>query len=218
MSNIRKNIKGGIYLVIDPAMQRDALMDKLKLALAGGIDVLQIWNNWPEGIDRLSFIKEISILSHPYQIPLLINQEWTLLKESSELDGVHFDVFPDDLSWIKTQVTRDFMIGVTCSGNLDTVRLAHKDKLDYISFCSMFPSSSAGSCDIVLPETVSAARELTHLPLFVSGGITPENADVLSKQIPFDGVAVISGILSADNPVARTRQYQQVLTTNSKIL
>lgn len=206
-----KKITGGIYLVIDPAMEQNLLFKNLEAALEGGIDVLQIWNHWPEGMNKLSFITEISDLAKPYKIPLLINQEWTLLTETSELDGVHFDTFPRDFLAIKQSIGRASIIGVTCSGNLDTVLQAHENQLNYISFCSMFPSSSAGSCTIVLPETVEQARKLTDIPLFISGGITPENTATLKQKIDFDGVAVISGILNAGNPKQQTIAYKQAL-------
>ena len=206
-----KKVAGGIYLVIDPAMELDILLKKLSSAMSSGIDVLQIWNNWPEGIDKVSFIKKISDLTNSYQIPLLINQEWALLEQTTDLHGVHFDHYPSDLSIIKKKIGREIIIGVTCSGNLETVALAQENQLDYISFCSMFPSRSAGSCEIVLPETVKQAREICGLPFFISGGITPENARALKAQIPFNGVAVISGILNAENPGKSTKQYQKAL-------
>jgi thiamine-phosphate pyrophosphorylase len=206
-----KKIAGGIYLVIDPGMERQLLFHKLKAALEGGIDVLQIWNHWPEGINKLSFIQEISALAKPYHVPLLINQEWALLNETSALDGVHFDAFPVDLPSIKQKIGKAFIAGVTCSGNLETVIQAHQNQLDYISFCSMFPSRSAGSCTIVLPKTVEQAGKLTDIPLFISGGITPENTATLKQKIDFDGVAVISGILNAKNPKQQTLAYQDAL-------
>jgi thiamine-phosphate pyrophosphorylase len=75
----------------------------------------------------------------------------------------------------------------------------------------MFPSTSAGSCTIVMPSTVREARGITNLPLFVSGGITPENILSLRKLTPFDGVAVISGIMSADDTSLKVRSYQDAL-------
>ncbi|RZK16277.1 MAG: thiamine phosphate synthase [Pedobacter sp.] len=208
----KNKVTGGLYLVIDPSMALDVLLKKLSSAISSGIDVLQIWNNWPVGIDKVSFIKKIAELASPRQIPLLINQEWALLEQTTDLHGVHFDHYPSDLSIIKKKIGREIIIGVTCSGDLKTVALAHKNQLDYISFCSMFPSRSAGSCEIVLPETVKQARELTNLPFFISGGITPENARALKVQIPFNGVAVISGILNAENPGESTKQYQKALS------
>lgn len=208
----KKHITGGLYLVINPALELNILLQKLEAALSGGIDIVQIWNNWPAGLNKLSFISEIASLCRPYNIPLLINQEWSLLIETTDLDGIHFDTFPDMLLTIREAVARDIIIGVTCSGNLETVQLAQENKLDYISFCAMFPSTSAGSCDIVLPETVRLAGEITSLPIFISGGITPENAILLKEKILFDGIAVISGILSANDPEKQARAYQNALT------
>ncbi|RZJ53615.1 MAG: thiamine phosphate synthase, partial [Flavobacterium sp.] len=131
-----RKVNGGIYLVIDPAMELDVLLKKLSSAMSSGIDVLQIWNNWPEGIDKVSFIKKISDLTRSYQIPLLINQEWALLEQTTDLHGVHFDHYPSDLSIMKKKIGREIIIGVTCSGNLETVALAQENQLDYISFCS----------------------------------------------------------------------------------
>ena len=77
--------------------------------------------------------------------------------------------------------------------------------------CAMFPSPSAGSCDIVMPQTVKQARGMTGMPIFVSGGITPENIQLLKKETPFDGVAVISGILSAAHPQQKVKEYKDAL-------
>jgi thiamine-phosphate pyrophosphorylase len=205
-------ITGGIYLVINPAMERDLLLGRLATALTGGIQVIQIWNNWLPGANKLGLIEDVYRLCQPYGVPVLINQEWVLLCESRYLDGVHFDDIPLDYELIKQDIGRPFIAGITCSGNLDKVRWAEQNGLHYISFCSMFPSPSAGHCDIVMPATVKAARLFTAMPIFVSGGITPQNIISLKKETPFDGVAVISGIMSADRPEQKVKQYQDALS------
>ncbi|MGZ3754355.1 MAG: thiamine phosphate synthase [Mucilaginibacter sp.] len=209
-----KQITGGVYLVIDPAMEREVLRNKLETALRGGLQVIQIWNNWLPETNKLDLIAEIHQLCAPLNTPLLINDDWSLLQQTELLDGVHFDKIPADLDRIKTIIGRPFISGITCSGNLDTVAWAHHHQLSYISFCSMFPSPSAGTCDIVMPETVKQARNMTEMPIFVSGGITPENTQQLKTKISFDGVAVISGILSAENPDQKVLQYHQALNNN----
>ena len=211
MRSAQKTITGGLYLVIDPCMKQKLLLDKLKRAIAGGIQVVQIWNNWPAECNKLLFIKEIAGLCRPHQIPLLINEEWALLAQTNDLDGIHFDAVPSNISSIRETIDKPIITGITCSGNLEIVRWANAHGMDYISFCSMFPSPSAGSCDLVMPETVRMARTLTNLPVFVSGGITPENALALKQQIPFNGVAVISGLLSADNPTLQAQAYQKAI-------
>lgn len=208
-------ITGGIYLVLNPAMEHKLLLTQLSAALKGGIQVVQIWNNWPDDLDKLSWVASVGELCRPYQIPLLINQEWQLLIQTPHLQGVHFDTIPADFETIKTAIGKAFLAGITCSGDLDTVIWAQQQQLNYVSFCAMFPSPSAGTCDIVMPATVRQARTIITMPIFVSGGITPENILTLKKETPFDGVAVISGLLSAKDPQQKVQQYKQALGINS---
>ncbi|WP_295769611.1 thiamine phosphate synthase [uncultured Mucilaginibacter sp.] len=204
-------ITGGIYLVIDPCQPINLLLQKLESALKGGVNAVQIWNNWDKKTDKLTLVEAIGLLCRKYQVPLFINDEWQLLKQTLFLDGVHFDTIPNDYEFIKKAVTRSFMAGITCSGDLNTVAWASKHQLNYVSFCAMFPSPSAGSCSIVVPSVVKEAHETTSLPLFVSGGITPQNIITLKEKTPFDGVAVISGIMSANDPQKQVKIYKDAL-------
>jgi thiamine-phosphate pyrophosphorylase len=207
-------ITGGVYLVINPAIDEDKLLGKLQAALSGGIEVVQIWNNWSPGANKRVLIEKVASLCKPHHVPLLINQDWVLLRDIPALDGIHFDTVPASISLIRDTVNRSFISGITCTGSLDTVAWAEDNGLDYVSFCSMFPSSSAGSCDIVTPLTVKRARTLTAMPLFVAGGITPQNIISLKKTTPFDGIAIISGIMSADDPEQKVKQFKLALSAN----
>lgn len=210
--NISHKITGGVYLVLDPAMEREKLMDTLHQALKGGVQVLQIWNHWPSNFtmkQKAELTDKIVNLAEEYGAPVLINEEWELLK-TTRLHGLHFDKIPPDISHIKTSLSRPFLLGVTCSNNLDVIEWANRHQADYISFCSMFPSVSAGNCEIVRPETVQKARERTRLPLFVSGGVTPQNLRELTS-LGINGVAVISGILGSESPEKTTANYKKAL-------
>ena len=77
-------------------------------------------------------------------------------------------------------------------------------KVDYISFCSMYPSTSVNECDIVPMSMVSEARGRVSFPIFASGGINLSNArEVIEAGA--DGVAVISTIMSSKDPGETTR-------------
>lgn len=202
----------GIYLVVDPAVKKSILLDKVHQALEGGADILQIWNNWAENIskgEKEILISDILSMAEEVDVPVLINDEWELLKTTG-LDGVHFDTVPDDFDQIKKEIGRDFIAGITCGNDLEVVKWADQNDFNYVSFCAMFPSPSVGSCEIVSSETVQKARELTDLPLFLSGGITPEKIRELDG-LDFSGVAVISGILNADTPRQQVYHYNQAL-------
>lgn len=202
----------GIYLVLDPSVDEKVLLQKLKQALKGGIGMLQVWNHWPAeytGGEKQNLIRNIVREASGYNVPVLINEEAGLI-EMEELSGIHFDAIPANLEEVKSKANRKIITGITCGNNLDTVRWAEENDVDYISFCSMFPSPSAGECEIVKPETVQQAREITKKPVFLSGGITLENLGGL-KELDFEGVAVISGILNAEHPGESVREYDQIL-------
>ena len=202
----------GVYLVVDPSMEHGKLLKKVYQALKGGVGILQIWNNWTDDISRDEkgiLISDICSLAGDFDVPVLINDEWQLLK-TSQLDGVHFDSVPEDYDRVKEEIGRPFIAGITCGNDLDIVTWADENGFDYVSFCAMFPSPSVGSCEIVSPETVRKARERTDLPLFLSGGITPEKIEELN-DLHFNGVAVISGILNADEPEEEAYNYNQAL-------
>lgn len=203
----------GLYLVADPCLEREILLDRVRRALEGGIDLLQLWNRWPEGTDRAGRERLAGLLvelAGAHDVPVLINNEWELLKTTS-LAGVHFDAMPDDFDRVRREIGRDFLAGITCENDLEVVRRADEAGMDYISFCAMFPSPSAAECEIVHPDTVRRAREFTDLPLFVSGGITPERLERL-EEVDFNGVAVISGILEAQQPGEKAGEYREILS------
>ncbi|MBF8964179.1 thiamine phosphate synthase [Pontibacter sp. FD36] len=211
-----KKITGGVYLVLDPSMDRILLLQKVKEALEGGTNVLQIWNNWPAGYtdsDKRLLIQDLVAVAAAYQVPVLINEEWQLLKDTG-LAGIHFDSVPSDYETLKAELNRGFVCGITCSNDLEVIRWADRHQLDYVSFCAVFPSPSAGSCEIVQPATIREARKITRMPLFLSGGITTENIDKL-RELDFNGVAVISGILNAASARESAAAYKQALNKNN---
>lgn len=205
-----RSIEGGIYLVVDPSMVESILLEKITEAIQGGVDVIQIWNHWNEGMDKNKLIDIVCSLAHKANIPVLVNEDWELLK-GSKLDGIHFDTIPNDINNIREQVGRDIYCGITCGNSLATVEWANENKLDYISFCSMFPSESAGECEIVSADVVKNARAITTMPIFLAGGISLDNINDF-RGIQANGIAVISAIMNADNVTRKTKQFKQQLT------
>jgi thiamine-phosphate pyrophosphorylase len=206
-----KQIKGGLYLVVDPAPGIEALLPKVEQAIKGGVDVIQVWNNWQVEQNKTELIHLLCGLAHQHNIPVLINEEWQLL-QTTNLDGFHSDTLPANINSIRSTVGRSFIFGITCGNDLKRVTWAAQNKADYISFCSMFPSPSAGACEIVSKETVIAARRLTTMPMFVAGGITLTNIDELEAVHP-DGIALISGIMKADDVQRTTKEFKEKLLT-----
>lgn len=205
----KKSIKKGIYLVVDPSMEEPILLEKVQISLAMGIVAVQIWDNFNNMANVEGLVQKICDLCSNHHTPVLINNRWEYLK-TMDLDGVHFDEVPNNLEEIKRVIEKEIIIGLTCGNNLDHVKWAADNHLDYISFCSMFPSSTAGNCEIVTQETVKKATLIFNRPLFLAGGIAPENMKQL-EGLNYHGIAVISGIMNAAHPDGAINEYRKIL-------
>ena len=211
MEMIKKQIQGGIYLVIDPAMEEGILLKKLGLLLEEGLAAVQVWDNFGSESSIIPLLDKIRACCLPYAIPLLVNNRWELVRAAA-LDGVHFDRIPEDFDRVRSQMPSHAIIGITCSTDLSQVVWAEQKRLDYLSFCSMFPSSTATSCELVSFDTVKKAGEITRMPIFLAGGITPTHMELI-RELPYSGIALISGLMSAPDPVAALSSYKIQLNT-----
>lgn len=209
---MKKRIRNGIYLIVDPSMNRDRLLSRLKKIVQEEIAMIQIWDNFSSDENPVKLINEILQLCHDKNIPVLINNRWKLLTQI-DLDGIHFDTIPDNILQLKNELHREIITGITCNNDLSVIKWANENGMDYISFCSMFPSSTANSCELVNFSTVKEARKITRLPLFLAGGIKPENIELLS-ELNYSGIAVVSGIMNMDKPVEAIKKYKQKIKEN----
>ncbi|HEY9049445.1 MAG TPA: thiamine phosphate synthase [Ohtaekwangia sp.] len=206
-----KGIHGGLYLVIDPAPGVDLVLPKIRAALKGGVDVIQLWNHWHSRQDQHGFIEAVIAAAQPLGVPVLIHEAWQWLK-TLPLDGIHFDAIPGNWSEIGKTIGRPFITGLTCSNDPERIDWALKHA-NYISFCSMFPSSSTDTCEIVHPQIIERTRSRTNIPIFAAGGITTENLSGL-LSLGIDGIAVISAVMKAPDPQQAAARFKHQLTKN----
>jgi thiamine-phosphate pyrophosphorylase len=125
-------------------------------------------------------------------------------------DGVHLDKYskyPDD---VRQVLGKDAIVGYTCGNDILRVRWCEKVNADYLSFCSMYPSSSVDQCEIVPLDTVKEARKIVKIPIFASGGINLENAPAV-MQAGANGLAIISAIVKAQEPGKMAAAFKRII-------
>ncbi len=202
------SIQNGLYLIIDPAsMELQLLLQKVESALKGGVSAIQILNNFKPNTCKVLIIDSVTILAHRFSVPVLMNQDLT---EIERVNGIHFEEIPDNFESIRPTIPSDAIVGITCGNNFDKIEWAVRHNLDYISFGAVFPTDSIDSYSIVSLETVRKARIYTDMPIFLCGGITLDNIEQLGN-VGFDGIAVISGIMSAESPQESACSYKTAI-------
>lgn len=202
-----KKIANGIYLIIDPSEQADKILGKLKQILGKSIAAVQIWDHFQNDIEHYKLlISDIVRLCNEKNVPVIINNRGELL-EQFELSGVHYDtqaIAEQNRKYINR--VSNIITGITCNNDLRIVEWARDNHLSYISFCSIFPSSTANNCELVKFETIQKAKSIVDIPIFLAGGIKPENLHLLST-LEYSGIAVVSGIMNSNNPIDAVNQY-----------
>ncbi|MHB1867382.1 MAG: thiamine phosphate synthase [Nitrososphaerales archaeon] len=214
MKSGKKNITSGVYLVVDPSYGEEKVLHVVQESMEGGLDVLQLWASWKDDAAAIDLGKKLAKLAEQYSVPFVVNNDVEVaLKIGS--DGVHIDGTEPSPSLIRKRFGDDGIVGVTCSTSMEKVLWADKEKVDYISFCSMYPSPSVNECDIVPMRMVSEARRKISIPIFASGGINLTNAHEII-DVGGDGVAVISTIMTSKNPKQTTQQLKEIVTKHRR--
>ncbi len=203
----KQTIESGIYLIIDPSMDEEILFSKLNLIAKEKISAIQIWDNFGENQNIEELLLKIYEIASSNNIPLIINNLWEYLKQIP-LNGIHFDEIPENFNEIKNEINRDCIVGITCNNESSTIKYAEENQFDYISFCSMFSSKTANSCELVNFKTVQKAKNIFNGKFFLAGGIDLNNIKNLD-ELNYDGIAVVSGIMSAENPSETIKNYHQ---------
>lgn len=191
-----------IYLITRLNSDDAKLIDNLERLLKyDEIYALQLYDFNGEPSEHISKVKEICAKNN---VPLFIGDDWKTALEL-EFDGVHYEEIPGNILEIK-QKNKNLKIGITTGNDMEKIKAAEKIGADYISFCSIFPSKTANSCEFVNLDSVQKSKNHFSGKIFLAGGITPENIHQLSG-LPYDGIAVVSGIFSADDPEKSLIQY-----------
>lgn len=206
---MKKAILKGVYIVVDPLMDEDKIIQQLEKIKNENISAVQIWNNPKVENIESSLIDNIIRVFQNTPTPILINDQWELLK-NHDLDGVHFEELPEDWERIREEISIPFIKGLTLQNDLTSVPLFNELNFDYLSFCSLFPSPTADQCEIVSQDTIEKCRKLTSKPIFLAGGINLENIQSI-QHLPADGIAVVSSIMNAENPLEKLKEYNNIL-------
>lgn len=104
---------------------------------------------------------------------------------------------------------------VGCSvHSIDEAHIAQEQGADYVIFGHVFPTQSKpGLVSKGLEQLATVSHSVT-IPVFAIGGIKPLNVrEVIEAGA--SGIAVMSGILEADNPLEAAKEYYQKLTSNN---
>lgn len=146
------------------------------------------------------------ILLTKYDIPLskIVINDRVDVAYSSKCIGVQLAYHSLDASIVKKEFPN---LRVGCSvHSTDEALRAESMGADYVTYGHVFPTDSKPNLP---PRGIEGLRQVTtsvNIPVIAIGGLTPENTDQV-LQAGACGIAVLSGVLLAPNPVETVKQY-----------
>ena len=181
--------------------------ETIELAIKGGVTIVQLREKNCSSREFLEIATSIKKITSKYKIPLIINDRIDIAL-AVDADGVH--VGQDDLpcKTAREILGEEKIIGVSVS-TVETAIKAEIDGANYIGVGAIFKTSTKTDAEIVSLETLKKIRDSVKIPVVAIGGINKSNLPQIKNFI--DGVAVVSAIISNENPEVAAKDLLQIL-------
>ncbi len=188
---------------LDPRGRFDAA--RVRAAVRGGVTLLQARG---KGLPTHLLMEGAGALvetGHAVGVPVLVNDRPDVAVALGA-DGVH--VGPDDLPPADARgVVGPLALGVS-TRTPERVSLAEAAGATYLGVGAVRATPSKPEAAVLGIEGVAALAGRTRIPVVAIGGVIPADVPAL-RRAGIAGVAVLSGILGAQDPEAAARAYRE---------
>lgn len=191
-----------LYFIMGTENVQNEPLHVLEEALQGGVTIFQFREKGPKALQGeayIEFAKACQSLCKQYHVPFIVNDDIELAVKL-DADGLHIG---QDDGAVETarQAMKGKILGVSVH-SFDEAQQAIQAGADYVGIGPVFATQS--KADTEPPCGTDFLQQVVtrypSLPIVGIGGITADNAkQVLATGI--DGIAVISAISLADNPL-----------------
>ena len=168
-------------------------------AVEGGATIIQLRGKKWTSREFLDVGMKAGRFLRPRKIPLIINDRVDIALACGA-DGVHMGQDDLPLPYAREILGKDRIIGISVATPSEA-EAAEKDGADYVGAGPVFATLSKTDLGPLLGlEGLRTIREKVKIPILAIGGIYASNvSDIICAGA--DGVAVISAIAAAKNPV-----------------
>ena len=201
---------GRLYLVATPraGQPEGELLARVRAALDGGVDVLQLRCKDAEALPYLRLAERVGALARGAGVPFFVNDRPDVALAAGA-DGVHLGQRDLPVEWAR-RVFPDALIGRSSHAPADAER-ALAERADYFAVGPVWPTpTKPGRPAAGLSYVRDVAARAPAVPWFAIGGITVENVhEVLDAGAT--RIAVVRAVLDAPDPAEAARALHSAL-------
>lgn len=185
----------GLYALTQDGAETEKLLRRVRLALQGGVQVLQYRNKTADAMLRLQQARALRELTREFGITYIVNDD-AQLAAAVDADGVHLGTSDGDIATARALLGHDKLIGVSCYNQLSLAHRAVQAGADYVAFGAFYSSTVKPDAAVATLDLLRKARAELGVPIVAIGGISAENGGEL-VQAGADALAVISAVFDA---------------------
>tara|TARA_Y200000002_G_C22560125_1_gene612110 strand:+ start:154 stop:765 length:612 start_codon:yes stop_codon:yes gene_type:complete len=188
----------GIYAILDENnFDYSRLNSIVKMMIDNNIKIFQIRIKSSFTNTKIKVISEINSICKERNCKLILNDNVEITKEL-DLDGVHIGLNDINLSKAREYLGNEKIIGVSCYDSLDDAFSAQKNHASYVSFGSLYKTSTKINAKKLNLDTFLKAKNVLSIPICLIGGINSQNLINVLK-LNSDLIAISKGLSSNSN-------------------
>lgn len=186
-------------------LNRQRFIEVIEEACQNGITCVQLREKELSTRDFYELALEVKAVTDRYRIPLIINDRVDICL-AVNATGIH--IGDDELP---IQVTRQLigpqrLLGVSAK-SIERAKEAESEGANYVGVGAIFPTKTKQT-QLTSVATLKEIAQTLSIPTIAIGGLNTLNVQQLSgSQIA--GIAVVSDIMTADNPARQTQLLRQ---------
>lgn len=198
-----------LCLVTDRELAKGrALVDVVAAAVQGGVTMVQLREKHAPTRAFLEDARALKALLAPLKVPLIINDRADIAL-AVDADGVHVGQKDMPVDVVRQMVGQGKIIGLSIT-NHEQIARPDAGQTDYLGLGPLYLQQTKS--DAATPLGVEGFRVLraaTSKPVVAIGGLKADNsAPVIAAGA--NGLAVVSGIVSADDPKAAAQAFTKL--------
>lgn len=211
MDDLRERLADGrLYLLATTALCRRPLVETVRLAVAGGVDVVQLREKEADDRALLGLAREVADAARAGGALFVVNDRIKVARDAGA-DGVHLGQGDRSVAEARALLGDRPLVGLS-THDRDQAAAAVDLGADYLGFGPVFATATKATG--YTPRGADLAGEVGRTvprPVFAIGGIDEANLPALVAA-GARRIAVSSAICGADDPEAAARALRRRLT------
>lgn len=198
-----------LYLVTDPGAGA-AVPDIVAEALRGGVTCVQLREKTADSrtfFERALLLKK---LTDAHRVPLVINDRLDICLAVNAA-GLHIGQSDLPASVARKLLPADTILGVSAH-TVEEAKQAERDGADYLGVGAVFPTATKKDAEAVSIKILKEICKAVRIPVVAIGGIDENNVEKLAGS-GIAGIAVVSTIMSAKNPLEAAERLKEKLSS-----